>query len=179
MKYKDEEIGIPTLGQIQEYISEKGLIVTAKEVYKHFKDKNWETNKKTPIKSLEAMVNSWNGVKVARIRKTKKSNINNKIKNRNTKKCKIKNKNFVQIPYSEQLRNPKWKSFRERVFKVRGKKCERCKISTNLQIHHLKYKKKHYAWEYSTDEVLVLCNNCHKRIHGLDLDEEFYSITKH
>jgi hypothetical protein len=31
MKYKDEEIGIPTLGQIQEYISEKGLIVTAKE----------------------------------------------------------------------------------------------------------------------------------------------------
>lgn len=53
MKYKDEEIGIPTLGQIQEYISEKGLIVTAKEVYKHFKDKNWETNKKHRLKVLK------------------------------------------------------------------------------------------------------------------------------
>lgn len=36
------------------------------------------------------MVNSWNGVKVARIRKTKKSNINNKTKKRNTKKVKLK-----------------------------------------------------------------------------------------
>lgn len=179
MKYQGKEIGIPTLEQIQEYISKKGFVVTAKEVYERFSKKNWETNKKKPIKSIEAMVNSWNGVKVASINFVKKPKLKNK-KDSKKEECKTrKNKRFTPIPYSEQLKHPKWKSFREKVFKVRGMKCERCHSTDNLQIHHIKYKHKRYAWEYSTNEVLVLCSKCHKRIHGLDLDEEFNNITRY
>ena len=39
MKYQGKEIGIPTLEQIQEYISKKGFVVTAKEVYERFSKK--------------------------------------------------------------------------------------------------------------------------------------------
>lgn len=72
-----------------------------------------------------------------------------------------------KIPYSEQLKDPRWFAFREKVFKVRGRKCEHCGSTVWLQVHHPKYKYGRKAWEYSTDEVVVLCRECHKKEHNI------------
>ena len=69
MKYKKVEIGIPTIKQIQEYITRKNFNVVAEDIYHHYKGKNWLTLKNKPMCSLEAMVDSWNGVMVQRERK--------------------------------------------------------------------------------------------------------------
>ena len=62
MKYKGVEIGIPTIGQIADFIFEKNMTISASEVYDYYEKKNWLTNKGRPIYSLEAMVNAMNGV---------------------------------------------------------------------------------------------------------------------
>lgn len=66
MKYKKVEIGIPTIEQIQEYIARKNFNVVAEDIYNHYNDRNWLTLKNKPMCSLEAMVDSWNGVMLQR-----------------------------------------------------------------------------------------------------------------
>ncbi len=61
MKYKGVEVGIPTLEMIQEQINRMGFGFSASELYKHYQSMNWLTKKGQPIKTLEALVNSYNG----------------------------------------------------------------------------------------------------------------------
>ena len=76
------------------------------------------------------------------------------------------NENQDQLSYAEQLKDKRWHAFREFVFEVRGRRCEMCGAERNLQVHHPIYKNRN-AWEYSYHEVMVLCRDCHERIHGL------------
>lgn len=69
--------------------------------------------------------------------------------------------------YDEQLKDRRWYSFRRFVFDVRGAKCEKCGATTNLQVHHPKYKGGRKAWEYTCNDVVVLCRNCHCKVHGI------------
>lgn len=71
------------------------------------------------------------------------------------------------IPYDEQLKTDLWSKFRKIVFSKRGRSCEKCGSKRNLQIHHPRYIYGRKAWEYTTDEVMALCRDCHKKIHGL------------
>ena len=71
------------------------------------------------------------------------------------------------MPYKEQLQSVPWKKFRQLVFKKRGRACEMCGAKKNLQIHHPNYVYGRKAWEYSVDDVVVLCNNCHKKLHNI------------
>lgn len=177
MKYKGVEIGIPTIENIKEYIKAKNFNISADEVYNHYKGKNWLTLKNKPICTLEAMVNAWNG---AFLHKERKKIIREKRKaSRIPKKKKIKKQKepYVYIPYKEQLNDKRWSEFREHVFKHRGRKCEVCGSTKFLQIHHLRYKKKHYAWEYKVKDMRVLCKTCHEKTHCVDLDREFIQIT--
>ena len=170
MKYKGVEIGVPTIKQIKEYIARKNFNVVAEDIYNHYKNRKWLTLKNKPMRSVEAMVNSWNGVmkQKERIRTPKKN-----------KKVIVKKEKhpYVYIPYKEQLKDKRWIEFRENVFNCKGKKCEICGSTEFLQVHHLRYKKKHYAWEYKVHDMQVLCGRCHKKIHGIDLDKEYKSIT--
>ena len=68
-------------------------------------------------------------------------------------------------PYKEQLKDKRWEAFRKFVFSVRGKKCEICGGNHILQIHHPEYKSGRLAWEYTCNEVMVVCNYCHETIH--------------
>jgi 5-methylcytosine-specific restriction endonuclease McrA len=68
----------------------------------------------------------------------------------------------------KKLKDEKWKAFRWFVMKVRGEKCETCGSTENLQVHHLKYKKVK-AWEYTCNDVIVVCRDCHKRLHGINV----------
>ncbi len=72
------------------------------------------------------------------------------------------------LPYEEQLVDKRWKDFREKVLNHNGKKCENCGSLHNLQIHHPRYIEGHYAWEYGIDDVVVLCEKCHKLMHSIN-----------
>jgi len=71
--------------------------------------------------------------------------------------------------YSEKLRDPRWFRFREQVFLNYGTKCFDCgdfaESRGNPQVHHLRYFAGREPWEYSMDDVRVVCNSCHDRIH--------------
>lgn len=75
------------------------------------------------------------------------------------------------IPYKIQLLDKRWKRKREQVLKAKGNKCEICGNTKNLHVHHKKYIKDKYAWEYKMKDLAVLCGSCHKKAHGIDLDE--------
>lgn len=181
MKYKGVEIGVPTIKQIKEYIARKNFNVVAEDIYNHYKNRKWLTLKNKPMRSVEAMVNSWNGVMLQRERTRIKNEKRKLARTPKTKQDKVKPKKvkqpYVYMPYKEQLKDKRWLDFREHVFNCKGRKCEICGSTEFLQVHHLRYKKKHYAWEYKVHDMQVLCRRCHKKIHGIDLDKEYKSIT--
>lgn len=73
-----------------------------------------------------------------------------------------------KISYSEQLKHDLWKQKRNHIVAQRGNKCERCKNTENLQVHHIKYIKGRLAWEYSDDLLECLCGSCHMKEHDVN-----------
>lgn len=87
-----------------------------------------------------------------------------------TKKKPSKNEDRPFIPYKKQLLDERWLKRRKQVLACKGHKCEMCGATKYLQIHHKRYIKGKYAWEYKMKDYLVLCANCHEKTHGIDLD---------
>lgn len=71
------------------------------------------------------------------------------------------------MKYSDQLTDGRWYAFRKFIFAVRGKKCEICGSENILQVHHPHYVSGRKAWEYTCNEVVVLCSECHHKIHKI------------
>lgn len=69
------------------------------------------------------------------------------------------------IPYEDQLKDPRWLRLRARVMDRDGHKCKRCRRTHNLQVHHLRYKKGAYAWQYRPAQLETLCGDCHYEEH--------------
>lgn len=81
MKYKNVDIGDkPTKEQFQEYVSRNGFNIDVDYWYNKYNAKGWITKKKTPIKSLEAIVNVINGVVIQRRKSNRDANTCYKIK---------------------------------------------------------------------------------------------------
>lgn len=83
------------------------------------------------------------------------------------------------IPYKKQLLTKKWKYFRLYVIVSKGIKCELCDYNNlkYLQVHHKEYKNNLMAWQYKLNDVMVLCNICHRKTHMPALREK-YNRTK-
>ena len=175
MKYKGKEIGVPEVWQIAEYIALKGFRLSAQAVYDKYKAKGWVNAQGRAIKDLEAIVNAQNGVMLHKERKAEKKALKQGHREKvlkNTRKRKRERKTpYKYIPYEKQLKDKRWRELRQEVIEERGCKCEMCGSSSNLCVHHKAYIKGRYAWEYPKDYLLVLCNGCHRKIHGIDLDE--------
>lgn len=173
MTFCGENIGnTATLTQVEIYVAEKGLFIEPQEAYDYWSKKNWLTNKGQPVKSLEAAIDVINGIAVQRFRRKgspkKPKKVTAKGARRTAMRLALENESeTAYMEYQEQLKDRCWKSFRKFVFDVRGKKCEICGATNYLQVHHLKYRKVK-AWEYTVNEVLVVCGSCHKKIHGID-----------
>lgn len=192
----DTIVGKPTLAMIEIHIAEKGLFCDPKDYMSYWENKQWLTHKGVEPKTLEAAIGSYNSIAVQKFvqRKQKLLGISN-VKRKDKKKAKRKarkellagNKNLDNliklenfslkepkvksdknyIPYEEQLQDKRWEAFRKFVFVVRGKKCEICGGTHMLQVHHPKYKGGRLAWEYTCNEVQVLCKECHEKIHNI------------
>jgi len=65
--------------------------------------------------------------------------------------------------YSEMLRDPRWQKKRLEVFEDAGWACAECgKMTEELHVHHLLYRRGAKPWEYEPGELSALCSKCHE-----------------
>ncbi|MEG1950846.1 MAG: HNH endonuclease [Odoribacter sp.] len=68
--------------------------------------------------------------------------------------------------YIEELKDPRWQRKRLEVMQADKFTCQMCFRSDKpLNVHHKKYIKGYKAWEYETNELITLCEDCHKKVH--------------
>lgn len=81
MKYKNVNIGDkPTKEQFQEYVSRNGFNIDVDYWYNKYDSKCWLTKKKTPIQSLETLINVINGIVLRRRKSNRDTNTGKRIK---------------------------------------------------------------------------------------------------
>ena len=171
MTFNHVDIGCnPSFDEIEDfiksYIEDKTMQITPREVFDYWEKKCWKTKKGTYVKTLEIAINVSNGVFVS------KQKMEKQIQIRDAKmKARVVAYNSNQATpyygYYDQLKDDRWKMFRWFILKVRGSKCEVCGSENNLQVHHTIYNKKRKAWEYTCNEVIVVCDGCHRKLHGI------------
>ena len=110
MKYKNVEIGDkPTKEQFQEYVSRMGYILDVEYWYNKYNARGWQTKKKTPIQSLETIINVINGIVIQRRKSNRDTNTGKKIKqtlapkkSKNIKKEKANAADVVKLSLDER-----------------------------------------------------------------------------
>lgn len=66
------------------------------------------------------------------------------------------------MTYSEKLKDPRWQKRRLELLEAAGWKCFQCKTeSKTLHVHHGVYRKCVEPWEYESEVLHVLCEECH------------------
>ena len=153
MTYKGVEIDNPTVDMIQEYINLKGFKnLSAEEIFSRYQGNGWRTLKGTPVVSIEAIVNIFNGLK----------NPNSSFKKRIS---------YNSEKYKNLLECEEWKAFREIVLKLHDHKCDVCGEKKNLHVHHRQYRKKGnkltLPWAYYFEDMAVLCEKHHAEAHNI------------
>lgn len=64
--------------------------------------------------------------------------------------------------YYDYLDSPKWRDFRNTVFKRDGFRCVKCTSEMNLVCHHVNYKR---VGNEQIQDCITLCEKCHKELH--------------
>ncbi len=69
------------------------------------------------------------------------------------------------MTYAEKLKNPRWQKKRLEILERDEFSCQSCgSEEETLHVHHISYRKKTEPWEYDNDELITLCEHCHKNI---------------
>ena len=73
--------------------------------------------------------------------------------------------------YERLLQSDYWKGYSYSLIKERDFTCEDCgrrfiNERNKLQVHHLVYRDTN-PWSYKPEELVVLCEDCHKKRHGI------------
>jgi len=88
------------------------------------------------------------------------------ITNRKKKARKKKQWRKKKSKYYDYLVSPEWQKVRDAVHK-RDVVCINCSKDKHLQVHHKNYR--YFKDELNhLDSVVLLCGNCHQRVHGLN-----------
>jgi hypothetical protein len=75
-------------------------------------------------------------------------------------------KMMAKMTYAEQLRHPHWQKRRLERLEAAMWGCENCgEDKVTLHVHHKHYVKGRMAWEYTDEELSVLCEVCHEQHH--------------
>jgi hypothetical protein len=73
---------------------------------------------------------------------------------------------MAAMTYSQQLKHPNWQRRRLEMLNEANFTCSDCGgDEVTLHVHHKQYFKGRMAWEYSNDELQVLCEVCHEDAH--------------
>ena len=68
--------------------------------------------------------------------------------------------------YKSQYLHPKWQKRRLEMLESAVFQCQECEdTETTLHVHHKRYFKGRDIWDYSDEELIVLCEKCHKQEH--------------
>lgn len=71
-----------------------------------------------------------------------------------------------RISYRDLLRDPRWQKRRLEVLQAADWRCSRCRShKTNLQVHHRRYIRGLMPWDYTDEQLVVLCDDCHELQH--------------
>lgn len=155
MKYNGVEIGMPNLNIIQNCINKRGLTIDADSVLVYITESHGKK-----FKTLDDAIDTLLSISERKNKKRKKKPKKKRLKfNRN-------------MTYDEQVCHPLWEAFRSKVLRIRGYACECCGSKERIQIHHTEYDFKKMAWEYDISTMRVLCRDCHRKVHGIDIDEQ-------
>lgn len=81
-----------------------------------------------------------------------------------------------KLTYREQLLHPNWQKRRLEALSAARFSCAICgDAESTLHVHHKHYVKGRMAWEYSDEELEVLCDACHQTRHAnLDLIDRMF-----
>lgn len=162
----------PTLDEFCKYIESHGFDITPYALYEEFDSNGWRNRKGEVTKSWAALVAAKNGVICQQRKNDKLMLLGLPRKKKRESKQKLQQRiakaktRIVKMNYDEFLQDERWLSFRKFTFAIRGCKCEKCGSYERLQVHHIKYKDGLRPWEYTCNDVVVLCRDCHAKIHG-------------
>jgi hypothetical protein len=68
------------------------------------------------------------------------------------------------MTYAEKLKHPKWQRKRLEIMQRDDFTCQKCGDDENtLHVHHKKYKKGKEPWDYNDNDLITLCEKCHKK----------------
>jgi len=82
------------------------------------------------------------------------------------------------MEFKEQYKHPNWQKKRLEKLELEGFSCECCgDVETTLHVHHNAYIKGRFVWEYSNDQLSVLCESCHSNTHQ-KIDELRNSLSR-
>lgn len=69
--------------------------------------------------------------------------------------------------FAEQYKHPNWQRVRLQMLELAGWECQNCGATeATLHVHHRRYIKGRAVWQYTKDELMVLCDSCHETIHS-------------
>jgi hypothetical protein len=67
--------------------------------------------------------------------------------------------------YYEKLKDPRWQKLRLEILESAGWECESCGSDTKtLHVHHRYYVPRKEPWDYTREQLLVLCEMCHEDV---------------
>ena len=83
--------------------------------------------------------------------------------------------------YEKLLQSDYWKGFSYSLIKERNFTCEDCgrrfyNQRNKLQVHHLVYRDIN-PWSYKPEEMVVLCEDCHKKRHGIYSEPDIHTYA--
>lgn len=85
----------------------------------------------------------------------------------------MKRKKDRVTPYSQLLKDPRWQKKRLEVLSINDWMCISCGAKeSELHIHHIRYRRGKKPWEYTPEELLVLCADCHEQLEKAKEDFE-------
>lgn len=77
--------------------------------------------------------------------------------------------------FFSQYKHPKWQEKRLEALQAAEFTCQHCfDKDSQLHVHHKRYVKGRLVWEYSIDELEVLCDSCHETAH--EVKDRFQSL---
>ena len=147
---------------LEEVIKEHGFDLDASVIYENYEKRGWKTLKHKPIKNVEAIINAANGAVI--FKKIKKCEAVSKKEKRIPKPPSRDKNKSPKENYYDFLQSDYWRYVRKLKLKQCGKKCQICGSKKDLSVHHNSYA--HHGQEHKhLEDLVVLCNECHKMFH--------------
>ena len=84
--------------------------------------------------------------------------------------------------YGESLKDPRWQKKRLEILNRDDWTCQICGAKDKeLHVHHMIYYDKRKPWDYSSLELITLCDECHKVEHQFSsfINEEIKSLRSY